>query len=169
MIKKIKYEIFTKKAVVLGAKEAKIIDAKTIITAAWVRMKCQFGCDGYGSNLCCPPYTPKPEETRKVIDCYKKAILIHNTNKGSITKTIVKLEREIFLSGYYKALGFGAGPCRLCKDCSLDNCRHTEKTRPSMESCGIDVYETARRNGYPIEVVKNTKCKDNYYGIVLIE
>ena len=86
-------------------------------------MKCQFGCDGYGSNLCCPPNTPTPEEMRKVIDCYKKAILIHKTDLGSITKIVVKLEREIFLSGYYKALGLGAGLCCLCKfiksDCRL--------------------------------------------------
>jgi len=169
MIKKTKYETFVNKAITLGATEAKIIEARTIITAAWVRMKCQFGCNGYGSNLCCPPHTPKPEETRKVIDCYKKAILTHNTNIGSITKIIVNLEREVFLSRYYKALGFGAGPCDLCKDCSLDQCRHTKKTRPSMESCGIDVYETARLNGYPIEVVKDNKCQENYYGVVLIE
>jgi len=38
-----------------------------------------------------------------------------------------------------------------------------------MEACGIDVYATARAAGYPIEVVKNRKCEENYYGIVLIE
>jgi len=117
MPKKSEYESIVSRAVELGAEEAKIIGAETIITAPWVRLKCQFGCDGYNSTYCCPPHTPTPDETRQVIDCYKKAVLIHNAKLGSITKIIVKLEREIFLSGYYKAFGFGAGPCYLCKTC----------------------------------------------------
>jgi predicted metal-binding protein len=169
MVKKSEYEIFLKKAADLGAEEAKVIDAGTIVTAPWVRLKCQFGCSGYNSTYCCPPHTPTPEETRKVIDCYKKAVLVHGTGLGSITKIIVKLEREIFLSGYYKALGFGAGPCYLCKECPEEGCKHPEKARPSMESCGIDVYATARLNGFPIKVVINHKSEVNYYGVVLIE
>jgi len=78
------------------------------------------------------------------------------------------LEQEIFLDGYYKAFGMGAGPCQLCSKCGKF-CRHPEKTRPSMEACGIDVYSTVRANGYPIKVVSSANCKGNYYGIVLIE
>jgi predicted metal-binding protein len=169
MVKKTEYDIFITKAAELGAEEAKVIDAGTIVTAPWVRLKCQFGCGGYNSTYCCPPHTPTPEETRKVIDCYKKAVLVHGTGLGSITKIIVKLEREIFLAGYYKALGFGAGPCYLCKECPAEGCKHPEKARPSMESCGIDVYATARLNGFPIKVVTNHKIEQNYYGVVLIE
>jgi hypothetical protein len=33
---------FTKKAVELGAEEAKITDAGSITTAAWVRLECRF-------------------------------------------------------------------------------------------------------------------------------
>jgi predicted metal-binding protein len=165
-----KYERFVERALALGAAEAKVIDARTIATAAWVRMKCQFGCDGYASNLCCPPHTPTPERTREVIDCYEKAVLIHNTRaRRGITAVVVKLEREIFLAGHYKAFGFGAGPCWDCKECDDRRCKHPEETRPSMESCGIDVFATARANGYPIEVVKNRKCDENYYGLVLVE
>lgn len=80
----------------------------------------------------------------------------------------VKLEREIFLAGYYKALGYGAGPCMLCKECNVQQCVHPEDTRPSMEACGIDVYATVRANGLPIEVVKDETCEENYYGLVLI-
>jgi hypothetical protein len=38
-----------------------------------------------------------------------------------------------------------------------------------MEAAGIDVYATARNNGFPIEVVTDEKCEQNYYGLVLIE
>ena len=164
-----KYTAFVKRAVELGAKEAKIIAAESIITAAWVRMKCRYGCGGYKSSLCCPPHSPTPEETQRVIDCYEKALLVHCEDDVDVTKLIVKLEREIFLSGYQKALGFGAGPCRLCRECDESGCKHPEKARPSMEACGIDVFGTVRCNGYPIEVVKDTGSDENYYGMVLIE
>jgi predicted metal-binding protein len=42
-----------------GALEAKTIPASNVVTAEWVRLKCQFGCDGYGNGLCCPPRTPR--------------------------------------------------------------------------------------------------------------
>ena len=38
-----------------------------------------------------------------------------------------------------------------------------------MEAAGIDVYATARGNGFPIEVVKDHACPQNYYGLVLID
>jgi hypothetical protein len=38
-----------------------------------------------------------------------------------------------------------------------------------MEACGIDVYQTARTAGYPIEVVQNSTCDQNYYGLLLLE
>jgi predicted metal-binding protein len=163
------YGIFIDRAVRLGAREARIIPAGSIVTAPWVRLKCQFGCGGYNSSFCCPPHSPTPEQTRAVIDCYKKALLAHFDASRDVTRAIVKLEREIFLAGYYKALGFGAGPCYICRDCPEEGCKHPEKARPSMESCGIDVYATARAAGYPIEVVKDRDCEDNYYGVVLIE
>jgi predicted metal-binding protein len=162
-------EQFVARACKLGAHEAQVIDASSIVTAAWVRLKCQFGCDGYNETHCCPPHTPTPLETQAVIDCYHRAILIHCTKLGGPTRIVIELEREIFLSGFYKAFGFSSGPCSLCKQCNPDSCTHRDKARPSMEACGIDVYATARNNGYPIEVVRDHSCKANYYGLILID
>jgi len=160
------------RAVELGARESKIIEVKTVETAAWVRYKCQFGCSGFAESLTCPPYSPTPDETRKILNSFKKAILIH-CQSGShvdISKAVIKIEKEAFLAGYYKALGMGAGPCRLCAECNLKgDCRHREKARPSMEACGIDVYSTARSNGFSIDTLDSAKCKADYFGIVLIE
>ncbi len=160
---------FVHRACELGAVHAKVIRADSIVTAAWVRMKCQFGCGGFNSNLCCPPHSPRPEETREVIACYRRALLIHCKGDVRPTKIVGKLEREIFLSGFYKAFALGAGPCRLCRECNLKECTRPEEARPSMEACGIDVFGTARANGYPIEVVTDYSCDENYYGLVLIE
>lgn len=163
------FETFVPRATELGALSAKIIEPGSIVTAPWVRLKCQFGCGRYGKSHCCPPKTPTPIEMQSVIDCYMKALLIHCRGKSSPTKIVVKLEKEIFLSGFYKALGFGAGPCRLCKECGEGGCLHSELARPAMEACGIDVYATAHNNGYPIEVLKDKSCEGNYFGLVLIE
>ena len=160
---------FVRRACELGAVDAKVIRAESIVTAAWVRMKCQFGCGGFNSSLCCPPHSPRPEETREVIGSYKRALLLHCKGNVRPTKLAVKLEREIFLSGFYKALAFGAGPCRLCKECNMKECIRPDEARPSMEACGIDVFATARANGFPIEVVKDYSCEQNRYGVVLIE
>ena len=67
---------FVERARELGAEDAKLIDPASIVTAAWVRLKCQFGCSLYGSSLCCPPHSPTPEETRRVLDCYRRALLV---------------------------------------------------------------------------------------------
>ena len=154
-----------------GAKKAKVVDTKSVVTAPWVRMKCQYGCGGFRSSLCCPPFTPTPEEMRKVIDSYDKAILFE-AGRREAKKIAVTAEREIFLSGYYKAFGLGSGPCHCCgdKDCAFEKgCRHPYEARPSMESCGIDVYATVRGNGFEIEVVRDEKDVQRYFGLILVE
>jgi predicted metal-binding protein len=172
-------ESFCKRALEMEIEEAKIIDSCSIVTAEWVRMKCQYGCSGFGASLCCPPYTPTPTITRKVIDSYHKAILVHQRllkgqRRGekakAFRKAIVSLEIEIFLDGYYKAWSMGCGPCDLCNECNLSgSCRHGREARPSMEACGIDVFKTARDNGFPIEVVRAQDEERNIFGLVLVE
>jgi predicted metal-binding protein len=168
-------EVFCKEILEMGVDGAKGIDPRSVVTAEWVRMKCQYGCPGFGTSLCCPPHTPTPGITRKVIDSYQKAILLHRKLlKGEkskpFTETIVNVEVKIFLDGYYKAWSMGSGPCRLCKECDLTtSCKHGFEARPSMEACGIDVFKTARDNGFPIEVVKTHEEERNIFGLILVE
>ncbi len=160
---------FLQRARDMGAVDAKVIDPVSIVTAAWVRLKCQFGCGGYNSSLCCPPHSPTPSQMREVIDCYNRAILIHCKSTGESKKIVPVLEREVFLGGFHKAFGVGDGPCKLCDKCEFGKCIHSREARPSMEACGIDVFATARGNGLPIEVVKDRSCDQNYYGIILVD
>ncbi|MGE5295557.1 MAG: DUF2284 domain-containing protein [Solirubrobacterales bacterium] len=154
-----------------GVLDAKVVAPAEVQTAAWVRLKCQYGCGGYGQCLTCPPYTPTPNEMRKVLDCYRRAILIHLAPDAELKAIVVELEREIFLRGAWKAFGLGAGPCEKCKSCVLEvgKCRHPHEARPAMEACGIDVYSTARRAGFEIEVVRTTEQCPNYFGLVLVD
>jgi len=41
--------------------------------------------------------------------------------------------------------------------------------RPSMEACSVDVYATARKNGFSIDVRKSKEEKPAYFGLVLTE
>jgi predicted metal-binding protein len=156
-------------AIELGAKRAKIIAPRKVVTGHWVRWKCSYGCSGYQSSLMCPPYTPLPAQTREMLDQYKRA-LIFEADKGKPKKIAPALEKKLFLQGFYKAFGMGAGPCRLCETCAFEQgCRHPDDTRPSMESCGIDVFTTARDHGFTIDVVRTQKDPQHYFGLVLID
>ncbi len=154
-----------------GIKDAGIIAPSEVQTAPWVRLKCQFGCDGYGRCLVCPPFTPTAEETRKVLDAYHRAILIHFDPEADVKAAVADLEREIFLAGAWKAFGLGAGPCYFCAKCPVDQgpCRHAERARPAMEACGIDVFATVKKAGFAIEVVKSTRQCPHYYGLLLVD
>ena len=152
-----------------GAIAAKVIHPATVETAAWVRWKCRFGCGGYGGSLVCPPHTPTPEQTRMMLDGYRRGVLFEGPG-GRIKKIAAALERKLFLDGYYKALGLGAGPCMLCKTCAFDEgCRHAREARPAMEACGIDVYATVRKHGFELEVVRDAEDPQHYYGLVLVD
>jgi predicted metal-binding protein len=130
----------------------------------------------YGTSLCCPPYTPTPEQMRKILDSYRYGILLHrHIRKGykyadGFNEIMVNLERTIFLDDYYKAWSVGSGPCTLCKECNVSGpCLHQDKARPSMESCGISVFRTARENGLPITVVRDYSQDRDIYGLILVD
>jgi len=129
-----------------GVKAVRMVSPSDVVTAPWARLKCQFGCGGYGQCLVCPPFTPMPEQMRAVLDSYKRAILIHFDTEADVKATVADLERTIFLRGAWKAFGLGAGPCYFCKECDLETkeCRYPERARPAMEACGIDVFSTVR-------------------------
>lgn len=157
-----------------------IAPAKDIILAQWVRFHCLFGCDGYGTLGCCPPAVPSVEECRQMICEYGDAALMHfpmttSSQEGNrkLAIRLGKLEREIFLAGYYKVFLLSPTSCALCDDCSAEGtrhkCRNKQMSRPSTEAMGIDVYQTARNAGYPIQVIRALDESINRYGIMLIE
>jgi predicted metal-binding protein len=159
-----------------GMDDAVIVETSKVFTAPWVRMKCQFGCAGYGQRLCCPPYSPNPEQTRAILDSYTRGILLHrHWQKGYKTvkdfnDVLVDMERAVFLDGFHKAFSMGSGPCTRCAACNISGgCVHPEKTRPAMEACGIDVFATVREHGLPISVVRNRNEERNIFGLVLVE
>lgn len=167
------------RAVELGAGAAQIIRPDQVVVAEWVRLKCQYGCGGYGMCLTCPPHSPTPEVTRQMLRHYRQALLLRVEGTGweeedrqcrRLNEVVAALERELFLAGYHQAWGMGAGPCTFCETCNLSGpCRFPHQARPSMESCGIDVYTTVRQAGWEIEVVQTPEAPFRLFGLVLIE
>ena len=163
--------------------EAKGIHPSSVVTAPWVRLKCQFGCTGYGKGYCCPPDTPGPEETRAILGAYHRAMLFHirgakqaeqSRRKYLMTffETLVELEGKMFKDGFYKAFVLLAGPCELCKECAKQSgrpCTFGFKARPSMEACGIDVYQTARNNGFFIQPLREQSETQDCYCLMLVD
>ncbi|UCH02034.1 MAG: DUF2284 domain-containing protein [Candidatus Bathyarchaeota archaeon] len=160
---------FVDLAVQLGAVDAKIITTDQILVSSGTRWKCRFGCSQYGKSLMCPPYTSTLEEIRTLVHEYRYALLLRV--RPSTPNLAVELERRIFLNGYPSAIAFSADTCKLCDYCDVDKgyCVKSKEARPTMEACGIDVFETAKNAGYDIKVLTSKDQEYFYYGLVLIK
>jgi len=157
------------------------IDPKQIEVAQWVRMKCTFGCSGYGKSGCCPPQTPSVNDCRRFFDEYTSAVVFHfpvqfdepkdrHAWSKKATLDLVELERQVFLAGHERAFVMSHG-CSLCRECETDrvNCQKPELARPSAEAMAVDVYTTARKLGFPIEV-KTDPCQAmDRYSILMVK
>jgi predicted metal-binding protein len=165
-----------------GCGDFKFMDPAEMVTGQWVRMKCRFGCNEYGKGMMCPPNLPSVTECREFLGEYSKAVIFHFSAtfedpearhewSRSINRKLSKIEREVFLSGFYKAFMLFIDPCNFCVECSgpEGECRETLSARPSGEGLGMDVYATARKTGYEINVVKDYDGTMNRFGFLLIE
>jgi len=67
-----------------GALEAVLVNAKKdIVIERRVNLLCQFGCDGYGRHLTCPPTAPRAED---FISDYEHALLMTFSCPASISR-----------------------------------------------------------------------------------
>ncbi|MFZ1946714.1 MAG: DUF2284 domain-containing protein [bacterium] len=165
-----------------GYSDFKWINPKDIIVAEWVRMKCRFGCSGYGRNASCPPNVPEVAECRRFFDSYATGVVFHFAKKVAdpkkrhvwtvgITRDMLKLEREVFLAGYHEAFLLPMDSCYLCARCPgvRELCKQPALARPTPEALAVDVYATARQWGYPIEVLRDYSETMNRYAFLLVE
>ncbi|HJJ35555.1 MAG TPA: DUF2284 domain-containing protein [Methanocorpusculum sp.] len=167
--------------------EAKAIPASSVVTGEWVRMKCYFGCKGFGRRFSCPPYSPTPETTAKVLSEYSTALLVryvgdvgepdpkryvsHETTRY-VQQLMQTLEKTAFMDGFYKVLCYTGHQCGWCASCAAkepgtreSDCRFRNKMRPSMEASGIDVYATCKNAGWELEVLE---CSQREEGGLLL-
>ncbi|MFC1861370.1 DUF2284 domain-containing protein [Chloroflexota bacterium] len=169
-------EKYRQRAIELGARDAKVITASTVVIDERVRAKCTVPlCPSYGTNSNCPPYSMSLDFVRKMVHNFHYGILISLdvspdviTGKGAddrlkrrhpMTKNyeiVAKIEAEAFYDGYYLAQGFAGGSCKpvFCpdNDCSAlvtgQGCRYPLRGRASMEGIGINAFAMATGVGW---------------------
>jgi predicted metal-binding protein/spermidine synthase len=165
------HEMLAAQAQQLGFTWARVIQTATISLEPWVRVKCQFGCSHYDHSPGCPPQSLDESRMASTISRYRQALLVQGTPPAKpFHEKLLALEKALFLQGHPEALAFGAGPCPMCPDCVTDGrCRFPEKLRPSLEACGVDVYETAHRAGLPLKPVQHRQAYVKYLGLVLFD
>ncbi|MHA1906532.1 MAG: DUF2284 domain-containing protein [Candidatus Thorarchaeota archaeon] len=159
----------------------KWIKPNEIVVSNWVRMKCTYGCPTYGECASCPPNVPSVSECRDFFDEYKDIAVFHfavDLEKPEdrydtireITLKLLKVEREVFLSGNVKAFLLPADSCSLCKECvsARKDCKQPKLSRPPPEALAMDVFSSVRAVGYPIDVLKTKEDTMNRYAFLLI-
>lgn len=158
------------------------IKADQVTVANWVRFKCTFGCSSFGKKGTCPPQVPSVEECRAFFSEYTDAVIFRFEKtverpedrvlwSRELSKELVKLEREVFLSGYHKAFMLFMDECRLCSTCTGERttCINKDDARPGPESLAVDLFSTVRSVGYPIKVLRSYDEEMNRYAILLVE
>jgi predicted metal-binding protein len=168
-----------KKAVELGASDAKIISVDRIPVEDEVVALCKAPlCKGYGKSANCPPHVMGPDRAREWIEKYETALFFKidvspqvllsedrfRTFKG-VYIIASKLEASARDEGFPLAKGLAAGSCKpvFCKgrDCEAltdeGECRYPTVARPSMEAVGINVFKLSKDVGWDIHII----LKDN--------
>lgn len=175
------YKFLAEKAVEFGATRAIPILAQNVFVDPRAKYKCFIPiCRRLGTNLCCPPFSPSVDEIIRLRDSYQSALLIQcagkpeeftyeATARGAQLKYYLRLNNIVSAieslaqkEGYYLAIGFGGGHCKICGHgidpeikCAgvvggrphWNRCRYPLRARPAVESVGIDVFRTARKAG----------------------
>jgi predicted metal-binding protein len=165
-----------------GYTDFKLIHPKDIVLAQWVRMKCMFGCPEYGRTASCPPNVPSVSECQQFFKEYSIGVIFHFEKKVSepegrhawskkVNQGLLKLERDVFISGYQKAFLLFMDSCGICAECSgkRETCKNARLARPSPEAMAVDVFATVRKFGYKVEVLTDYSKAMNRFAFLLIE
>ncbi len=85
-----KFDFLQKRALELGAADAKVIPIKKIVIEDRVIFKCQLGCEKYGKTLACPPHAPTPEQFRKIVSEYHYALFMKFESHAQLNPELIK-------------------------------------------------------------------------------
>lgn len=184
----------------LGIDDIQIITPDKIVVDERVWYKCILACSGSNNGLHCPPNTLTPSQTKELLKHYSYAILLRkrgvpedfsgipelseshdNRNKlGREFQLIIgKLEGLAFYKGFYLAIAFSGGRCKICSlsfECpgmKTGVCMHPFEARPPMEAVGIDVFSTMDKAGWKFSIIGRATdpCGVDvvgYTGVVLV-
>ena len=165
-----------------GVRRAAVLDAAEIVYDTSFRELCaQNSCGRYGTCYMCPPDIGPIEELIAAAKKYSHAVMYQNVypledsfdfeGMGEAKKEhhacAQKLNaaiRELLPQGYLHLEAGGCGVCQRCAKLDDQPCRFPDKALSSLESYGIDVYQTAKKVDLPYINGQNTVT---YFGLVL--
>jgi predicted metal-binding protein len=170
------------RALELGASDTAVVASSQVVTAEWVRMKCLYGGCASGRCLSCPPYSPEPVRTRRLLNEYEMVLLLRldvsPAQAGEwlacsrrLAAIALGLERELFLAGCYRAFAMvGGRPCDRDETCGRpDECGVRAQVRPGPAGCGIDVFATSANAGWPLAVLRGPDDPYHLFALVLVD
>ncbi len=162
-----------------GVLDVRAIPTESVVTAEWVRLKCHYGCPSYGKRLDCPPNEFTVDLARRLLAEYRRALILKLRRLPSYQQAgsglVHRVERELFLSQFYRAFAIGAGSCGLCPDeCVREagRCPQPHQIRPSTESLGIDWFATLRHVGWDLRVLGSRAAQVELppsYSLILVD
>ena len=164
-----------------GANKATVIPGESIVLNASFRDICKSNsCGLYGRCWMCPPDVGDIEILMAEVRKYSRGLLyqtispiedsydIEGMQEAAKHHVYVGQRLEAFLMLQLgKHLHLSCGGCRVCERCAKQDglpCRDPERAMASMESYGIDVYNTCRPTKLKYINGQNTVT---YFGIVL--
>jgi predicted metal-binding protein len=166
-------EYYIKRAIELGAVDAKAFSLSDIVFDTRTLLKCMFGCSDWGRNHTCPSRANNVSlaEYKEMLSRYSWGIIVRGHDKVTTQRVSLALEGELFRDGAYFA--FSLSDCSLCASCAATEdapCRFPQKARPAFHSVGIDVFATVRALGMPIQTLSDPeKEEQNWYSAVFAE
>ena len=165
-----------------GASKAAVISQESILLSAEFRGMCEANrCGVYGKCYMCPPDVGPIEELMQKIRAYDKGLIYQLIapledsfdieGMAEAKKDLVRLSqklldalRPVLGDGALHLSGGGCGLCDICAKATEEPCRHPDRAMASLESCGVDVYRTAK--AADMKYINGTNTV-TYFGMVL--
>lgn len=164
-----------------GFTEIKFIHMPQIVTARWVRQRCQYMCLAARQSDLCPPFSPSAEDTAKMIDEFKFGLFVrreiplpfekdHRELWADFADAMTAAENESFVRGYGKAFALAAGNCIYCHhDDSIRPCDYPGKKRPTLEAVGVNLHDTLDMIGWEHYLIRDAEDPFQFFGLLLLE
>ena len=159
-----------KKAVELGASEARVLDTDRIIFDSRSYLKCRFGCNRWGKYWTCPPNLDiSPSEFMEAFSRFNSAIIIKSEDPKVGQDVSVAIEKDVMLSLGH-SFAFAMALCVQCDECTYpDPCKYPHLARPSMDAYGVDIGKTVEQLGFKVEFDPDGNMLPAWYSMVLID
>ena len=165
-----------------GASKAVIIARESIVLNAAFRGMCEANrCGVYGKCYMCPPDVGPIDDLMNRVRLFDKSLFYQVIcpledsfdieGMAEAKKHLVRVSQQLLdrLPPILRsdALHLSGGGCGLCSSCARiteEPCRHPNRALPSLESYGMDVYQTTR--GTPMKYINGANTV-TYFGMVL--